>query len=66
MEKLATRVRGECIFIPLKIASQKCCKNAVGRVVHVAIQIAAESDLSTEQRCLRVEHTCSLVTSPAP
>ena len=61
---LATR--GECIFIPLKIAMRKRCKNAVGGVVHEAIQIAAESDLSTEQRCLRVQHTCSPVTSPAP
>ena len=47
----------ECIFIPLKIAKRKRYKNAVGRVVHEAIQIAAESDLSTEQRCLRVQHT---------
>ena len=59
-------MRGECIFIPLKIASQKHCKNTVGGVVHVAIQIAVESDLSTEQRCLRVQHTCSPVTSPTP
>ena len=34
-------MRGECIFIPLKIASRKRCKNAVGGVVHIAIQIAA-------------------------
>ena len=61
---LATR--GECVFIPLKIAMRKRCKNAVGGVVHEAIQIAADSDLSTEQRCLRVQHTCSPVTSPAP
>ena len=61
---LATR--RECIFIPLKIAMRKCCKNAVGGVVHEAIKIAAESDLSTEQRCLRVQHTCSPVTAPAP
>ena len=61
---LATR--GECIFIPLKIAKRKRCKNAVGGVVHKAIQIAAKSDLSTEQRCLHVQHTCNPVTSPAP
>ena len=61
---LATR--GECIFIPLKIAMRKHCKNAIGGVVHEAIQVAAESDLSTEQRCLRVQHTCSPVMSPAP
>ena len=59
-------MRGECIFIPLKIAMRKRYKNAVGGVAHEAIQIATESDLSTEQRCLRVEHTCSPVTSPAP
>ena len=41
-------------------------KNAVGGVIHEAIQIAADSDLSTEQRCLRIQHTCSPVTSPAP
>ena len=56
----------ECIFIPLKIAKRKRCKNAVGGVVHVAIQIAVDSDLSAEQRCLRVQHTCSLMTSPVP
>ena len=58
--------RGECIFIPLKIAMQKRCKNADEGVVLVAIQIAVDSDLSTEERCLRVEHTCSPVTSPTP
>ena len=36
--------REGCIFIPLKIAMRKRCKNAVGGVVHEAIQIAAESD----------------------
>ena len=56
----------ECIFIPLKIAKQKLYENAVGGVVHEAIQIAAEFDLRTEQWCLRVQHTCSPVTSPAP
>ena len=61
---LATR--GECIFIPLKIAMRKRCKNAVGGVVQVAIQIAVDSDLSTEGRCLRVQHTCSPVMSPTP
>ena len=44
---LATRER-ECIFIPLKIAMRNRYKNAVGGVVHAAIQIAAEYDLSTE------------------
>ena len=61
---LATR--GEGIFIPLKIAMRKRCKNAVGGVVHEAIQIAAESNLSTEQQGLRVQHTYSPVTSPTP
>ena len=61
---LATR--GECIFIPLKIAMRKRYKNAVGGVVHAAIQIAVDSDLSAEQRHLRIQHTCSPVTSPAP
>ena len=56
-------MREECIFIPLKIAMRKRCKNAVGGVVHEAIQITAESDLSTEQRCLRVQHTFSSETS---
>ena len=60
------RERGECIFIPLKIAMRKRCKNTVGGVVHEAIQIAAESDLSTEQRRLRVQHTCSSMTFPVP
>ena len=62
---LATRER-ECIFIPLKIAKRKRYKNAVGGVVHAAIQIAVDSDLSAEQRCLRVQHTYSPVTSPTP
>ena len=45
MEILATREgEDECIFIPLKIAMQKCYKNADGGVVHEAIQIAVESD----------------------
>ena len=56
----------ECIFIPLKIAKRKRYKNVVSGVVHEAIQIAAESDLSTEQRCLYVQHTCNPVMSPAP
>ena len=58
--------REECIFIPLKIAMRKRYKNAVGGVVHAAIQIAVDSDLSTEQRRLRVQHTCSPMTSPVP
>ena len=58
--------REECIFIPLKIAMQKRYKNAVGGVVHAAIQITVDFDLSAEQRRLRVQHTCSPVTSPAP
>ena len=67
MERLATRERErECIFIPLKIAMWKRYKNAVIGVIQEAIQIAAESDLSTEQRCLRVQHTYSPVTSPTP
>ena len=66
MERLATRERGECIFIPLKIATRKHYKNADEGVVLVAIQIAVDSDLSTEEWCLRVQHTCSPVTSPTP
>ena len=54
------------IFIPLKVAKRKRYKNAVSGVVHVAIQIPAESDLSTEEWCLRVQHTYSPVTSPVP
>ena len=42
------------------------CKNADEGVILVAIQIAVDSDLSTEERCLRVQHTCSPVTSPTP
>src|SRR4051812_29196369 len=57
---------GECIFIPLKIAKRKCYKNAVGGVVLVAIQIAAGSDLSAEQKRLHVQHTYNPVTSPTP
>ena len=45
---LATRER-ECIFIPLNIAKRKRYKNAVGGVVHAMIQIAVDSDLSTER-----------------
>ena len=66
MEKLATRVRGEFIFIPLKIATRKRYKNADEGVLLVAIQIAVDSDQSAEQRRLHVQHTCSPVTSPAP
>ena len=47
------------IFIPLKIAKRKRYKNADEGVVLAAIQIAVDSDLSTEQRCLRVQHTYS-------
>ena len=48
----------------MKIAKWKRYKNAVGGVVHEVIQIAAESDLSTEQRRLRVQHTYSPGTYP--
>ena len=58
--------REECIFIPLKIAMRKRYKNADEGVILVAIQIAVDSELSTEERCLRVQHTCSPVTSPTP
>ena len=61
---LATR--GECIFIPLKIATRKRYKNTDEGVVLVAIQITVDSDLSAEPRRLRVQHTCSPVTSPTP
>ena len=54
------------IFIPLKIAKRKRYKNADEGVVLVAIQIAVDSDLSAEQRRLRVQHTCSPMTSPVP
>ena len=63
MEILATRERG-CIFIPFKIVMRKRYKNAVGGVVHEAIQITVESDLSNEQRCLHVQHMYSPGTSP--
>ena len=50
MEILATREgEDECIFIPLKIVMRKRYKNAIGGVVHAAIQIAVDSDLSTER-----------------
>ena len=49
----------ECIFIPLKIAKRKRYKNAVGGVVHGAIQITVDSDLSAELWCLRIQHTYS-------
>ena len=42
MEILATRERGECIFIPLKIAIRKRYKNAVDGVELAAIQIAED------------------------
>ena len=54
----------ECIFIPLKLAKRKRCKNTVGGVVHEAIQITAESDLMPNGRRLRVQHTYSPGTSP--
>ena len=53
-------------MIPLKIGKRKRYKNADEGVVLIAIQLAVDSDLSTEQRHLRVQHTCSPVTSPAP
>ena len=49
MEKLAMRERGECIFIPLKIATRKRYKNVDEGVVLVAIQIAVDSEPSAEQ-----------------
>ena len=65
MEILATREgEDECIFIPLKIAMRKRYKNADEEVVLVAIQIAVDSDLSTKQRRLRIQHTYSPGTSP--
>ena len=63
MEKLATRGK-ECIYIPLLIAKQKRCKNTDEVVILVAIQIVVDSDLSAEQRRLRVQHTYSPGTSP--
>ena len=45
-EEYQQRERGECIFIPLKIAKRKRYKNAVGGVVLAAIQIAVDSDLA--------------------
>ena len=66
MEQLATIEREECIFIPLKTTRRKRYKNVDEGVVLEAIQIAVDSDLSAEQRHLRVKHTCSPVTSPAP
>ena len=71
MEKLATRERErererESIFIPLKTVRWKRYKNADEGVVLMAIRIAVDSDQSAEQRRLRVQHTCSPVTSPTP
>ena len=62
---LATRGRGVNLHT-LVDRERKRCKNADEGVVLVAIQIAVDSDLSTEERCLRVQHTCSPVTSPTP
>ena len=58
------RERGECMFIPLKIAKRKRCKNRDEGVVLAAIQIMVDSDLSAEQRRLRVQHMYSPGTSP--
>ena len=65
MERLATRERGVHLHT-LEDRHAEAYKNAVGGFVHEAIQIALESDLSTKERCLRVQHTCSPVTSPMP
>ena len=43
----------------MKIVMRKHYKNVVGGFVHAAIQIAVDSDLSAEQRRLRVQHTYS-------
>ena len=65
MERLATR--GRRVYLhTLEDRETEALKNVNEGVVHEAIQIATESDLSTEQWCLRVQHTCSSVTSPAP
>ena len=65
MEILATREgEDECIFIPSKIAMRKRYKNAVGGVVHAAIQIADDSDLSARQRRHHIQHTYSPGTPP--
>ena len=50
----------------MKIATRKHYKNADEGVILEAIQIAVDSDPSVEQRRLRVQHTCSPVTSPTP
>ena len=61
MEILATREgEDECIFIPLKIMMRKRYKNAVGGVVHGAIQIAVDSDLIAE----RTAPLCSTHVQP--
>ena len=62
---LATRGRGVHLHTIVDRDAEGC-KNADEGVVLVAIQIAVDSDLSTEERCLRVQHTCSPVTSPTP
>ena len=62
MEILETRERGVHLHTIVD-RDAKCCKNADEGVVLVAIQIAVVSDLNTEERCLRVQHTCSPVTS---
>ena len=65
MERLATRERGVHLHT-LEDRDAEALQNAVGGVVHAAVQIAVDSDLSAEQRRLRVQHTCSPVTSPTP
>ena len=48
----------------MKIAMPKRYKNADEGVALAAIQVAVDSDLSTEQWCLRVQHTYSPRMSP--
>ena len=58
------RERGECIFIPLKIATRKRYKNADEGVVLAVIQIVEDPIQAPNRRRLRVQHTYSPGTSP--
>ena len=59
---LATRGRR----VHLHTLVDRQAENVDEGVVLVVIQIVVDSDLSAEPRRLRVQHTCSPVTSPMP
>ena len=66
MERPATSRKESASTYPCRSLSRSVQVNRVDGVELVVIQIAVDSDLSTEERCLRVQHTCSPVTSPTP